>query len=256
MTVQTLLNQQPGNALVVDGGYGPLTEAAIQAFQTSAGITPDGIVSPGGPTLQALQPAPAAGVPPLLQPQSPPPPSVLGDADYAAAAATLNCEVAVIKAVATVETGQSPFDALGRPTILYEQRYFSRLTGHKYDATHPNISSMATGGYGPLSAQYPKILEAAALDLDNALRSASWGAFQIMGDNCKLAGFATPELMVAAMRTGVAAHLAAFVSFIQADPRLVAAVQNKNWSQFATVYNGSGTQGYAQKLATAYAANS
>lgn len=261
MTVQTLLNQQTGRALGVDGIYGPHTAAAIQAFQTSAGITPDGIVSPASPTLQALQAASAkastvTGVPPLLQPQSPPPPSVLADADYATAAATLKCEVAVIKAVATVESGQSPFDALGRPTILYEQRYFSRLTGHQYDETNPNISSMATGGYGPLSAQYPKILEAAALDLDNALRSASWGAFQIMGDNCKLAGFATPELMVAAMRTGVAAHLAAFVSFIQADPRLLAAVQNKNWTDFATVYNGSGTQGYAPKLAAAYAANS
>jgi peptidoglycan hydrolase-like protein with peptidoglycan-binding domain len=256
MAVQTLLNQRTGSALGVDGNYGPETAAAIQAFQTSAGIAADGIVSPGSPTLQALQPAPAAGVPALLQPQSSAPPSVLGDADYAAAAATLKCEVAVIKAVATVETGQSPFDAQGRPTILYEQRYFSRLTNHRYDATHPNISSMATGGYGPLSAQYPKIVEAAALDLDNALRSASWGAFQIMGDNCRSAGFATPELMVAAMRTGVAAHLAAFVSFIQADPRLLAAVQSKNWTNFATVYNGSGTQGYAPKLAAAYAANS
>jgi hypothetical protein len=256
MILQTLLNQQAGSALAVDGGYGPLTEAAILAFQRSAGIIADGIVSPGGPTLQALQPAPATGVPALLQPQSPTPPSVLSDADYASAAATLNCEVAVIKAVATVETGQSPFDAQGRPTILYEQRYFSKLTNHQYDATHPNISSIAKGGYGPLSAQYPKIVEAAALDLDNALRSASWGAFQIMGDNCKSAGFATPELMVAAMRTGVAAHLAAFVSFIQSDPRLVAAVQDKDWATFASVYNGSGTQGYAPKLAAAYAANS
>ncbi len=200
-------------------------------------------------------------VPALLRPQSPQPPSVLADADYAAAAGTLHCEVAVIKAVATVETGQSPFDAQGRPAILFERRYFSRLTGHIYDATHPEISSMAKAGYGTQASQYPKLLAAAALDLDNALRSASWGAFQIMGDNCKLAGFATPELMVAAMRSGVAAHLAAFVSFIQADPRLIAAVQAKDWPSFAAVYNGpgtngAGTQGYTEKLAAAYAANS
>jgi len=195
-------------------------------------------------------------VPELLRPQSPQPPSLLTDADYAAAAATLHCEVAVIKAVATVETGQSPFDAQGRPTILFERRYFSRLTGHRYDTTHPEISSMAAGGYGTLASQYPKLLQAAALDLDSALRSASWGAFQIMGDNCQLAGFATPERMVAAMRTGVAAHLAAFARFIQADPRLLAAVQYKDWPQFATLYNGAGTQGYAQKLAAAYAASS
>ena len=265
--VQTLLNQA-GASLTVDGGYGPMTEAAIVAYQgkTMGVASPDGVVGPGGPTWQrmtagAASSAPAAPVAPaappagamaLLQPQSPPPPSMLSSADYAAAAAKLKCDPAVIQAVATVETSQSPFDALGRPTILYEQRYFSKLTGHIYDASHPTISSMATGGYGPLSAQYPKILEAAALDLDNALRSASWGAFQIMGDNCKAAGFATPELMVAAMRSGVQAHLAAFVTFVLADPRLVAAVQNKQWTAFATVYNGPGTEGYDTKMQAAY----
>jgi murein L,D-transpeptidase YcbB/YkuD len=42
-TVQYLLDAH-GASLTVDGGFGPLTDAAVQAFQTSHGLTADGIV--------------------------------------------------------------------------------------------------------------------------------------------------------------------------------------------------------------------
>jgi len=267
-TVQTLLNEHLdviGAALTVDGVWGLHTLAAVEAYQSTVVkmALPDGVLSPNGPTFASLAAADVAlnalaapaGVPALLAPQAMPV-SVLTDADYAAAAATLGCEVAAIKAVSSVETAGKPFDAEGRPTILYEQRYFSRLTNHIYDASHPDISSMATGGYGLLSAQYPKIIEAASLDLDKALRSASWGAFQIMGDNCTMAGFATPEAMVAAMRSGVSAHLEGFVSFVAAK-NLTSALVNHDWTAFAIGYNGSGgpAAGYPERLETEYAAN-
>jgi peptidoglycan hydrolase-like protein with peptidoglycan-binding domain len=44
-TVQDLLNQH-GHGLVVDGVFGPLTDAAVRAFQQTKGLGVDGIVGP------------------------------------------------------------------------------------------------------------------------------------------------------------------------------------------------------------------
>lgn len=54
----------------ITGRYGVLTQEAVQAFQTSAGLTPDGIVGPA--TWSRLLPAPAAeSVPPTTQATTP-----------------------------------------------------------------------------------------------------------------------------------------------------------------------------------------
>src|SRR5438552_3346830 len=65
----------------------------------------------------------------------------LTDADIVAAAKTLDCEVALIRAVNEVESSGSGFFASKRPKILFEAHVFSRLTKHKYDQDHPKISS-------------------------------------------------------------------------------------------------------------------
>jgi len=183
---------------------------------------------------------------------------ILRDEDYAAAALALGCEVAAIKAVAAVETGpQGPFESQGRPTILFERHIFSRLTGGVYDASEPDISNPVPSGYGLYSAQYSRLIRAAALDADAALKSASWGAFQILGSNFSEAGFGSVEACVAAMRSGVRAHLEAFVKFVAADPVKLKAIRAKDWAGFAERYNGPGYKqsGYDVKLAKAYAAN-
>lgn len=266
MTVQGLLNEHPevtGQTLVVDGGYGTATHGAIVAWQSvwMQDLVPDGVVSAGGATFASLVAGAAiapVAVPALLMPQDPVPQGALEDEDYEAAAAKLGCEVAAIKAVAEVECSGKAFDAQGRPTILFERHLFSRATEHVYDATEPVISNKVRGGYGEGLVQYPKLLRAAGLGdgestLDAALASASWGAFQILGQNCEAAGFADVEEYVAAMRTGIAAHLEAFVSFITANPKMLKAIQTKDWTGFAEAYNGAGTSGYDTKLAAAYA---
>jgi N-acetyl-anhydromuramyl-L-alanine amidase AmpD len=68
--LQKLLRQRnlfPEDAKI-DGDFGPITEAAVQAFQTFAGLDPDGIVGPM--TWHALQTAPVTvpAAKPQLQP--------------------------------------------------------------------------------------------------------------------------------------------------------------------------------------------
>lgn len=88
------------------------------------------------------------------------------------------------------------------------------------------------------------------LDKKAALQSASWGAFQIMGENYKAAGFSTIEEFVKNMET-VQGQLDAFVNFIKKTPPLQSALQNKQWSTFARVYNGPDykSNAYDNKLA-------
>ena len=178
----------------------------------------------------------------------------LQEADYATAAAALGVDVATIKAVAEVETAGNAFDAMGRPRILFERHYFHRLTAGRYDKKHGHISARQSGGYGKFSVQYAKLEEAYALDPDAALRSASWGRFQIMGNNHRAAGFATVDGFVAAMMRSEAAQLNAFVSFVAGDKAMLSALRQQDWAAFAKAYNGAGYRKnlYDEKLQAAY----
>ena len=178
----------------------------------------------------------------------------LSDEDLAGAATTVASEVAVIKAIAKVESSMRAFDDAGRPTILFERHYFHRLTGGRYDATHPNISNSTSGGYGRFSEQYGKLEEAYRLDPDAALRSASWGRFQIMGNNYRAAGFASARQFVQAMTRSEREQLQAFVNFVASDKAMLAALQRKDWAAFAKAYNGPcyAANAYDTKLKAAY----
>ena len=60
--VQRALRRTPNLGLVVDGIFGPLTEAAVREFQQGAGLLVDGIVGP-----QTWNALPDGGPLPLLQ---------------------------------------------------------------------------------------------------------------------------------------------------------------------------------------------
>ncbi|MEO6594993.1 MAG: N-acetylmuramidase family protein [Planctomycetota bacterium] len=179
----------------------------------------------------------------------------IGEEAYEAAAKRLGVDVATIKAVADVETSGAAFDALGRPRILFERHYFHRLTSGRFDLTHSRVSAKSAGGYGKFSAQYGKLEEAYALDADAALRSASWGRFQIMGNNFIAAGFSSSPEFVKAMARSEEEHLRAFVSFVRNGSSMAEALRRQNWAAFAKAYNGPGyaKNQYDTKLAAAYA---
>lgn len=166
-------------------------------------------------------------------------PIPLTPADFAWAAAQLGCRMAVVRAFAEKESRGSGYDTARRPKILYERHVFRRNTGGQFDKAAPDLSNPSPGGYGKESGQYPKLARAMALHRIAALKACSWGAFQILGENHKEAGFQNVTDMVDAMVTGgPAAHLAAFVSFIRSWPRLHQAVVAGDTKTMARLYNG------------------
>jgi len=199
--------------------------------------------------------------------------------DFADAAAALGCSVAQIRAVFEVEASGAGWftdvraDILARdgpggfldgphlPKILFEAHIFDRETRGRYRAAHPNLSSarwnraLYVGGQG----EYARLDQAMALERTAALRSASWGAPQIMGFNHKLAGFDTVEAFVDAMKTGARAHLMAFVAFVKnsgltGELRQITTYHDSA-RPFAAGYNGSAYEAneYHVKIARAFA---
>lgn len=177
----------------------------------------------------------------------------LNDDDFTYAAQTIGCEPAAIKAVSKVESGHSGFTD-GKPTILFESHEFHKETSGKYDDDHPGISTSTwVHNYGPAGQhQYDRLAEAMQLDREAALKSASWGKFQVMGMNFESAGYDNVDAFVADMCESEAYQLDAFVAFCQNDG-IDRFLIEKNWSGFALHYNGPGqVDAYAEKIKAAY----
>ncbi|MGS0574543.1 N-acetylmuramidase family protein [Xanthomonas oryzae pv. oryzicola] len=195
----------------------------------------------------------------------------LSDQDIQDAAKELRCEPGLIFAIATQESSQSSFidlDGNKIPAILYERHWFRKLTNPSknqpspYEATHPNICGPAykrakknkkgeyvekkTGNivqeddiYGsPGIHQYKRLLIAYKLNQEAALQSCSWGKFQIMGFNYKVAGFASVKEFTKAMSLSDAEHMKAFLKFAKSNPTLLEGLQNKDYEKIAEGHNG------------------
>ena len=186
--------------------------------------------------------------------------TTLKQSDYQRAADALQATRPQVQAVAQVEAPGSGFLDDGQVKILFEAHHFARLTGHKYNATHPRISSprwnrkLYVGGSG----EHKRLQQAVALNRNAALQSASWGKFQIMGFNYRLAGFASVQAFINAMVSGEPAQLDAFVAFVKNshldDELRKIASSPASCAPFAEGYNGPGyaVQNYHGKIAAAY----
>lgn len=186
---------------------------------------------------------------------------------YAHAAWLVRAEPAALQAVGEVEAG--PYGAFldtGEPVILYERHIFHRLTNGRFsgaiapgdfprEVSELSLPTADPHGYGPVSIQHAKLAAAVKLDRDAALKACSWGMFQILGLNHAEAGFPTLQGFVNAMYRSADDHLRALVMFLRHDERLVEALREHEWADFAARYNGPNfARGhYDSKLATAYA---
>jgi len=254
-----LLNR--GFTLSTDGQFGPTTAQVLRDFQARNGLTVDGVAGPK--TISALN----------LDLR----PTALTVRDFEYAGSRLHCSPKVVQAITMVEAPRGGFQSNGEPVILYERHYLYRqLTAAGMIELRDRLASTdrsicyrstltfatkysngsmvpASERYGPAVQQYDRLNRAYKFAPNQALESASWGKFQIMGENWSRIGWGSVHAFVRAMRASERDHLDAFIGFCQSKPGLVAAIRDMNWEKIALLYNGSSQVAhYAPKLRAAY----
>lgn len=190
------------------------------------------------------------------------------DADFQATATRLGVEVAAIRAVTDVESGR-PFGRDGRPTLRYELHvFYAEVVGllgidqaNTYKTTHPHLCQARwhdgdryhVGGQpNEWSLLYGAMLLRPGVEA--ALRSASFGSFQIVGKYFAQTGAANVSAFVSNEFVSQGNQLSDFAGLVGAR-NLVGALRTRNWAQFALHYNGAGYRdnAYDTRLAAAYA---
>lgn len=156
-----------------------------------------------------------------------------------------------IHAVMDVEARKGGFDHRGRPAMLFEPHIFWKELGPgpKRDAAVRAGLARPKWVREYPSDSYPRLMQAIAIDLDAAVRSASWGLGQVMGFNAHLAGYESAEAMVVEFLESEALQLEAMVTFID-KAGLARHLRRHDWGAFAEGYNGPAyaVHGYHTRL--------
>lgn len=179
----------------------------------------------------------------------------LKEIDFMNSAKLLEVEPEVIKAVARVEAQRGGFTQDGRPIILFEGHVFHKFLKYKgldvdslvqeYPSiVYPKWTKKYYLGYDSkrimtprIDDEYERLAIAQTIDNESALKSCSWGKFQIMGFNFKKCNYDTVFDFVYDMQKSEREHLIAFCNFI-INRGLKKYLQEKNWTKFAYYYNG------------------
>lgn len=161
-----------------------------------------------------------------------------------------------IHAVIDVETRGGGFDAAGRPKMLFEPHVFWRNLTSDRDRSDAFKSGLAYPKWGTRpypKDSYPRLEMAMRINKPAALRSASWGLGQILGENAELAGYTDATAMVRDFLDDEENHLRAMVNFIK-NSGLDDELRRHDWTGFARGYNGPGfaKHGYHIRLHEAY----
>lgn len=167
---------------------------------------------------------------------------VLSGADFARAAATIGCEVSVIRAVTVVEARGQGFDARRRPVILFEPHVFWRCLppSKRAEAQRQGLAypKWKPGNYpGTQDGRYAQLERAMLIDRDAALMACSWGLGQVLGENWEMCKFSSVEAFVRKNLEGEGGQLDVMVAFI-IGAGLGKHLRTRNWAGFAHGYNG------------------
>ncbi|MEI2511963.1 N-acetylmuramidase family protein [Acinetobacter soli] len=224
--------------LSIDGDFGESTEFAVIQFQKKSGIKVDGIV--GETTLKALQGVDVS--------------KALKDADLTAGAKRLSISETVIRAIAEVETLGQGYLPDGRPKILFERHriYFylvekrGKAFANQMMAKYPNVVNTQTGGYHGNAAEYTRLALARQIDEECALQSASWGRFQLMGENWKALGYSSVQEFVEHQYLSESLQFESFLRYCETKAgvvddikiSLIDALRAENWHAVFSLYNG------------------
>lgn len=171
----------------------------------------------------------------------------IDDKVYEDAAKSLGVEVAALKAIGKKESSGNGFYSVGQAKILFERHIMHKqLKNTGYTTTqlndlknqYPKIVNPVSGGYGKYSEQYEKLKTAKTIDYDCAIKSCSWGKFQVMGFHyAKL--YSNPKELEEAMNMCERQHFEYFIQFLKTTNGLIDALKNRDWETVATKYNGS-----------------
>lgn len=183
----------------------------------------------------------------------------LDDDDIELVALEHDLPPAYIDAIRSVESSGSGFllkePAPARPKILFEGHWFYKLTPQPVSRSRPDLSyrSWTRAYYKGGSAEWDRLRDACGFDMENALKSASWGLGQVMGANYKLAGCDSIEQMVLEAFSGEREQLNHMVSFLLKSGAEVP-LKGGDWARVARIYNGPGYKKNAYDTKLAHAA--
>ena len=227
-------------------------ESTILAFQASNECTEDGCVD-FATWLELFKKAKAE----LDRVHS----SLLTD-DYISKRATENdLSPAAVKAVVKVESNGRGFRRDGSLKILFEGHIFWKelinvdLNPNDYvEGNEDIVFKSFTRRFYATSLQYGRLNKAKTINTEAALKSASYGMFQVMGFNYKTAGFDSVEALKKSLEVSEINQLEAFLNFVKNTNGCFEALQNKEWATFARIYNGSAykTNKYDEKMEKQY----
>ena len=238
-----------GYQLTETADFDEPTEAALMQFQRDKNLLVDGIFGKDSyAVLFGHKPD-----------DSVPANKFLKESDVIQAAELLGVEPAAVKAIIRVESAGRGYLKDGRVAILFERhKFYDQLppsVARETAAKYPNICNPNSGGYYGKAGEYSRFNLAFSIDKECAMKSASWGLFQIMGFNHAAAGYATVGEFVDAMKESEGNQLLAFCHFIKSNKALHAALKKQDWETVAKLYNGAAYKknNYDSKLANAYA---
>lgn len=170
---------------------------------------------------------------------------------------------AALLAVKEVESNGGGFLPNGKPKILFEGHIFYRLLAQSVNAAslnqlckqYPNIvyPTWNRSKYFGGDREYIRLANALSINHAAALKSASWGMFQIMGMNYAQCGCKDVDEFVGKMRSSEEDQLMLTIRFLK-NNHLCSALNTHNWASFARSYNGPSyaANKYDIKLAQAY----
>ena len=170
---------------------------------------------------------------------------------------------AALLAVKEVESNGRGFLPNGKPKILFEGHIFYRLLAQSVNTAslnqlckqYPNIvyPTWNRSKYFGGDREYIRLANALSINHAAALKSASWGMFQIMGMNYAQCGCKDIDEFVGKMKSSEEDQLMLTIRFLK-NNHLCSALNTHNWASFARSYNGPSyaANKYDIKLAQAY----
>lgn len=162
----------------------------------------------------------------------------LGADDYRYAQERLEARASMTAATAHVESLQQPFSEAGDPIARIEKHVWNR---HAFnDRARKEIGAIKVLNPADQAKRWENFNYLFSVDPLAAVKSTSFGAFQIMGFNHAACGFEDPLAFLDGMQAGAGAQTLAFCRFIEASPALHGAMKRRDFPTYARHYNGKG----------------